>query len=235
MPRAGVADRSTVTSLTTVASSVITVTQQLASHRTSTASAVATRARILDVARRAFAEFGYGATSNRIIAQSAGVTTGSIYYHFESKVDLYREVFIAVQTYVYDRFAEAVAGSAGLVETLEGVFAAANRMNVDDPSLAAFLAGVRIDVGRYPELQGELGPGDARRVDFFEKIVDQAIAAGELAPSTRGPVTQLVRAFSIGLTDGYSHDAELQREAIDGLVIVIAKLVRSIDDRTGAG
>lgn len=194
-----------------------------------------TRARILDVARRAFAEFGYGATSNRIIAQSAGVTTGSIYYHFESKVDLYREVYGAVQTQVYDRFDEAIAGSTGLVQTLEAVFATANRMNIEDPSLAAFLAGVRIDVRRYPELPGELGRDDPRRVDFFEKIIDRAIADGELAPSTRRPVTQLVRAFAIGLTDGYSHDAELQREAIDGLMIVIEGLVRSVDEHTAAG
>lgn len=184
------------------------------------------------MARRAFAEFGYGATSNRIIAASAGVTTGSIYYHFESKVDLYREVYGAVQTLVYDRFDEAIAGSEGLVETLEAVFATANQMNIEDPSLASFLAGVRIDVRRYPELQGELGSDDPRRVDFFEKIIDRAIADGELAPSARRPVTQLVCAFAIGLTDGYSHDAGLQREAIDGLMIVIEGLVGSSDERS---
>ncbi|MFN3216518.1 MAG: TetR/AcrR family transcriptional regulator [Acidimicrobiales bacterium] len=215
-----------------MASSVIAVTNQLAPRRTSTAPAVDTRARILDAARRAFAEFGYGATSNRIIAQAAGVTTGSIYYHFESKVDLYREVYGAAQTHVYDRFDEAIAGSSGLVQTLEAVFSTANEMNIEDPSLASFLSGVRIDVGRYPELQGELGQSDPRRIDFFEKIIDRAIAAGELAPSTRRPVTQLVRAFAIGLTDGYSHDADLQREAIDGLMIVIEGLVRSVDDHT---
>lgn len=187
------------------------------------------------MARRAFAEFGYGGTSNRIIAQSAGVTTGSIYYHFESKVDLYREVYGAVQTHVYDRFDEAIAGSAGLVETLEAVFSTANRMNIEDPSLAAFLSGVRIDVGRYRELQGELGHSDPRRIDFFERIIDEAVVAGELASSTRGPVTQLVRAFSIGLTDGYSHDADLQREAIDGLMIVIAGLVRSVESHGVTG
>lgn len=218
-----------------VASSVIAATNELVAPRTSTTPPANTRARILDAARRAFSEFGYGATSNRIIAESAGVTTGSIYYHFESKVDLYREVYRSVQAHVYDRFAEAVAGATGLVETLEAVFTTANRMNIEDPSLASFLAGVRIDVGRYPELQGELGPGDPRRVDFFEKIIDRGIDGGELAPSMRGPVTQLVRAFAIGLTDGYSHDAELQREAIDGLMIVINGLVRSVDPLASIG
>jgi hypothetical protein len=90
-------------------------------------------------------------------------------------------------------------------------------------------------VGRYPELEGELGPGDPRRVDFFEKIIDGGIDGGELAPSMRGPVTQLVRAFAIGLTDGYSHDAVLQREAIDGLMIVINGLVRSVDAHASMG
>jgi AcrR family transcriptional regulator len=230
-----VSEGDTIGDLDGVASSGIAVTNEFASHPTSMTPPVHTRARILDVARRAFAEFGYGATSNRIIAESAGVTTGSIYYHFESKVDLYREVYLVVQAQVYDRFAEAVAGSTGLVPTLEAVFATANQMNIDDPSLASFLAGVRIDVGRYPELQGELGRRDPRGVDFFGKIIDEAIVAGELASSMRGPVTQLVRAFSIGLTDGYSHDAELQREAIEGLMIVIEGLVRSVDAHTAAG
>jgi AcrR family transcriptional regulator len=51
-----------------------------------------TRARILEVALRHFARDGYRGTSIKSVAHAADLTTGAVYYHFESKADLYRAV-----------------------------------------------------------------------------------------------------------------------------------------------
>ena len=51
-----------------------------------------TRARILDVALTLFAERGYDATSMREIAERVGTTKAALYYHFESKADIVREM-----------------------------------------------------------------------------------------------------------------------------------------------
>jgi AcrR family transcriptional regulator len=51
-------------------------------------SKAATRARLLDEARRLFREHGYAATSLEQIAEAAGVTKGAIYGHFSSKEQL---------------------------------------------------------------------------------------------------------------------------------------------------
>lgn len=51
-----------------------------------------TRAAVLVLARKLFAEVGYEAASIRDIAAAAGRTPGSIYLSWESKADLYREI-----------------------------------------------------------------------------------------------------------------------------------------------
>ncbi|WP_333588196.1 TetR/AcrR family transcriptional regulator [Phenylobacterium sp.] len=47
-----------------------------------------TRARILDAAMRLFAEIGYHAATNAMIAQAANLTRGAMLYHFASREEL---------------------------------------------------------------------------------------------------------------------------------------------------
>ncbi|WP_293677335.1 TetR/AcrR family transcriptional regulator [uncultured Phenylobacterium sp.] len=47
-----------------------------------------TRARILDAAMRLFAQIGYHAASNAVIAEAAGLTRGAMLYHFASREEL---------------------------------------------------------------------------------------------------------------------------------------------------
>src|ERR1700755_626757 len=49
----------------------------------------ATRARILSAARACFGAQGFAGTSNRDIADLAGLTPGALYQSFESKLALY--------------------------------------------------------------------------------------------------------------------------------------------------
>ena len=48
-----------------------------------------TRKLLVKEARRSFADVGYDATTNRALAQAAGITTGAIYHYFPSKLDMY--------------------------------------------------------------------------------------------------------------------------------------------------
>ncbi|MDP1873857.1 TetR/AcrR family transcriptional regulator [Phenylobacterium sp.] len=47
-----------------------------------------TRARILDAAMRLFAEIGYHAATNALIAEAANLTRGAMLYHFSSREEL---------------------------------------------------------------------------------------------------------------------------------------------------
>jgi len=83
-----------------------------------------TRKQILDASLRLFSEKGFARTSVRDIAQAAGITDAAIYYHFESK----RELFEAL---VEERgFTSAIEGleragseqlSIAPIEAIEGI------------------------------------------------------------------------------------------------------------------
>ena len=58
-----------------------------------TAVASSTHDRIVEAALRLFSERGTAAVSVRELADAAGVTVPGLYYHFDSKADLIREVY----------------------------------------------------------------------------------------------------------------------------------------------
>jgi len=51
------------------------------------------RRQILDAALDLFSHRGYGATSVRDVADSAGVSTGNVYHHFTDKESIYNTIF----------------------------------------------------------------------------------------------------------------------------------------------
>src|SRR5882762_6924163 len=101
-----------------------------------------TRDRLLEVAQRAFATYGYDATTNKAIAAEAGITTGAIYHYFSSKADLYIAAHERVQPIAYDAFEKAVAGVTTLPERLNAMLDAAVGLSRDDPTLAGFVVNV---------------------------------------------------------------------------------------------
>jgi AcrR family transcriptional regulator len=66
----------------------------------------ATRAALLEAARRLFGERGYAATSTEDVVAAAGVTKGALYHHFGGKPDLFQAVFEQVKHEISDRVAE---------------------------------------------------------------------------------------------------------------------------------
>jgi AcrR family transcriptional regulator len=62
------------------------------SKRSRAEAAAETMARLVAVAREAFAEEGYGAVSLDALAARAGVTRGALHHHFGNKAGLFRAV-----------------------------------------------------------------------------------------------------------------------------------------------
>lgn len=89
------------------------------------------RARLLDAAALAFERDGFEAASVTDIASMAGVTTGSLYHHFEGKLGLFQVVRQEMERRVRDRMEGAAAaaggGWSGLVAALLVGFDAAVR------------------------------------------------------------------------------------------------------------
>lgn len=189
-----------------------------------------TRRRILDIARLAFAQRGYGAATNRSLGAEAGITAGAIYHYFGSKLDLYIAVHDDVQERVYARFAQAVSTPATFRGKLEAVLDEAHVMNDEDPTLAQFLGALRVDMRRHDELRVALQPSALQRQQFFDRIVDTGLETGEIDPDDRHKVSALLLTLLIGLTDAVSGDPMQHAHAVDGIKsLVEGKLIHLID------
>jgi AcrR family transcriptional regulator len=78
-----------------------------------------TRRRLLEVARRLFAERGFAATPTEEIVREGGVTRGALYHHFRDKQDLFRAVVEELQQQIVQRIEAAAAGAADLWSGLQ--------------------------------------------------------------------------------------------------------------------
>lgn len=144
-----------------------------------------TRARILDAARHLFANRGYAATTNRAIAERAGLAHTAIYNHFHSKAGLFRAVFDEVEGLLTAELARAMEGGTGGDEFPLALLTAAEVMRATDPTAVAFLASMYVEINRHDELRQEFqggptapivetisalsGGGGAGRSDHFEQ------------------------------------------------------------------
>ncbi len=72
-------------------------------------NSAATRASLLKIARKFFAERGYADTATEEIVRRARVTRGALYHHFKDKQDLFRAVLHEEQTKLAAKCAQAAA------------------------------------------------------------------------------------------------------------------------------
>src|ERR1700704_5320380 len=73
----------------------------------------ATRAALIETARRLFAERGYADVGTEEIVRAAGVTRGALYHHFAGKRELFQAVYEDVERRLVERIAESAVQSAG--------------------------------------------------------------------------------------------------------------------------
>src|ERR1035441_9072199 len=88
-----------------------------------------TRSRLIDAASRSFAEHGYGGTRIAEIAREAGLSSGAIYAHYESKAEL---LLASLQARTKGEIAGLVR--SGLrADLLSTVVALGSNLDVPDP------------------------------------------------------------------------------------------------------
>lgn len=80
-------------------------------HRTQAERSQKTTTALITAGIRLFGRDGYTATSIESITTAAGMTKGAAYYHFDGKIGLFREVFVAYQRYLTDTLARIGAGA----------------------------------------------------------------------------------------------------------------------------
>lgn len=85
------------------------------------AAAPTRRAELLAIAARLFAERGFKNTTVRDIADAAGILSGSLYHHFDSKESMVDELLDSFQTELWKKYDAIEASDASPRAKLEAV------------------------------------------------------------------------------------------------------------------
>jgi AcrR family transcriptional regulator len=159
-------------------------------RRTQAERTEATRAALIDAARRLFTERGYEAVGSEEIVRAAGVTRGALYHHFGGKPGLLEAAYERLEAESTERVAGIVLGSGS------------------KSPLAAMVAGIEafLDECAKPELRqialhdapAVLGwerwreIGAAHGLGLIEASLSAAIEAGEIRPLPVKPLAHLL-------------------------------------------
>ena len=164
------------------------------------ATSDATRARIVRAARDCFALTGYAGTTNKDIANRAGITAAAIYQYFDSKTALYVATVRDAQAELVPEFDRAVAQETSTRAAFRALLSASARLHSRDPSLAAFLSAVPIEMRREPEIAGAMAEAPSPVLEVVARMVERGVATGEIARRDEGRVVAVFLACTMGLS-----------------------------------
>jgi AcrR family transcriptional regulator len=129
------------------------------------------RRQVLTVASELFAKKGFEATSIRDIATAVGMMSGSLYYHFASKEDLYIAVQDASISKIFNAVAQAIVGVADPWDRLEAAAIAHVEAMLDRSGFRVLVTPL-FPPGLDEKVRDEL----VAQRDRFERMIDTVIA-----------------------------------------------------------
>lgn len=142
---------------------------------------VTRREELLQIAGSLFAARGYRNTTVRDIADTAGILSGSLYHHFDSKESMIDELLSTFQTELFARYEDIVASdldSTGKIEAL--VRASFDAIDQHHNEVAIF----QNDAAQLMELDrfSYLGENSRRLRELWLDVLRDGIASGTLRP-----------------------------------------------------
>ncbi|MDX1634540.1 MAG: TetR/AcrR family transcriptional regulator [Marinobacter sp.] len=182
------------------------------------------RKRILDCAFRCVTEGGFRSAQITHVARAAGVATGTIYRHFESKEALFAEIFRSATQREVDKVAEALAGPGNAVERLEAALRQFAERALRGPTMAWSLIAEPVD----PSVEAERLLYRKAYAQHFERAISEGIEEGSLpAQNARQSSTCLVGAIAESLVgplspsqaeDDGAPDRDTQQALVESIV-----------------
>lgn len=184
------------------------------------ADSATTRAALVAGARQCFASFGYDATTNKAIAEAAGVTAGAIYHYFPSKADLYIAVFLELQNRFRVSTEAAIRRHEHLIDRYCALLDDAVALNREDPTMSAFFVASPSEFRKHAELRDRLAEAKVPRNEFLSLLAREAVERGEMGPDVNArALGDLLNVVLSGLA-GFAHlsgDPDRHRAAVEVL------------------
>ncbi len=182
------------------------------------------RKRILDCAFACVTEGGFRSAQVTHVAKAAGVATGTIYRHFESKEALFAEIFRTATQREVDRVAEALAEPGNAVARLETALRQFAERALRGPTMAWSLIAEPVD----PSVEAERLLYRKAYAQHFERAINEGIKEGSLpVQNARQSSTCLVGAIAESLVGPLSPsqasdeghlDADSQQALVESIV-----------------
>jgi AcrR family transcriptional regulator len=132
------------------------------------------RNRIVECTYECVAEGGFRSARVTRIAGLAGVATGTIYRHFESREDLFAEIFRLATQREVDKVADALATSGNAAERLERALRQFAERALKGPMMAWSLIAEPVD----PKVEVERLAYRKAYANLFEKTIREGIEEG---------------------------------------------------------
>ena len=137
------------------------------------------RAELLDIAARLFAERGFKNTTVRDIADAAGILSGSLYHHFDSKESMVDELLDSFQTALWEEYDAIEAADLTPRQKLEAVVRASFEAIDRHHSEVAIFQNDASYLSSF-ERFGYLEERNARFRALWTGLLAEGVAAGEL-------------------------------------------------------
>jgi AcrR family transcriptional regulator len=140
--------------------------------------AAETKTSLLNAAAKVFARRGYDGASIAEITSEAGLTSGAIYAHYESKAEL----FVATLRAHMERDLDRLLGSRGSAHFLDVLASIGGTFDQPEPTEESLVVAAIVATRTHPDVAALLGQLVAERETIFEDLVRGGQEAGVLAP-----------------------------------------------------
>jgi AcrR family transcriptional regulator len=135
------------------------------------------RAIILASAAELFARKGVGATTVREIADAAGILSGSLYHHFESKDAIVAEILTGYLRAIQDHYAAVLASGKGPADGLHDLVLTSLQVAGEQPQATAIYQNERSWLRERPRFADVLaGAADIQRTWLL--VIEKGVAEG---------------------------------------------------------
>lgn len=135
--------------------------------------------RVLNAAREMFAEVGFERTTIRGIAKRAGVSTGSVMAHYQSKIALLFEMLEFVNSRQLAMVQETMPPSGPVADRIMHLVRVYAAFDLEHPSLAAAVLGYSWQW--TDETEARVRRHFARGDEFLHDLLKTGVMSGELA------------------------------------------------------
>jgi AcrR family transcriptional regulator len=139
----------------------------------------ATREKVVDAARQLFEEIGYEETTIRMVAERAGVSVGSVFTTFESKVDIFNYILFEKFEALFDELQRILPYLKGSARDRVGSLISIC-YSVECRQLDLMISHLSASYGWPRRIEDEHNKRRERLFILFRSVLQQGVASGEI-------------------------------------------------------